>query len=182
LITVKQTTSNIWRLWDAGYYVVIPTNLFVTKGGENVMGAGLARDVKNMFYSAPFWYAFHIHEHISRGGDGRNPHMEDLNLYDLLAVHQEWRLIFFPVKTAWQQQARKGLIKASLDNLALLLAKPLMDGQKVAFPRVGSGNGALDWETDVKPLVRVFLEGLNDDQRSKLTIVHPPEEFDVQHS
>ena len=141
------------------------------------MGAGLARDVKLKWPNAPYWYAFHIKEHISKAPEGRNPHMEDLNLYDLLAVHQEMRLIFFPVKTAWQQQARKGLIKASLDNLGLLLTKPMMEGQKVAFPRVGTGNGALLWEEDVKPLIRAFLEGLDEEIRAKLVIVHPPEQF-----
>lgn len=143
------------------------------------MGAGLARDVAQKWPNAPYWYAFHIKEHISRGPEGRNPHLEDINLYDLLAVNPDWRLIFFPVKTAWQQPARKTLIEHSLANLALLLSKPMMEGQKVAFPRVGTGNGALDWENDVKPLVRAFLEGLNDEIRAKLTIVHPPEEFQV---
>lgn len=174
MITVNQTTTDIWRLWDAGYYVVIPTNLFVTKAGSAVMGAGLARDVANRWPDAPFWYAFHIKEHISRASEGRNPHMEDVNLYDLLAVDPKRRLIYFPVKTAWQQPARKGLIKASLDNLGLLLSRSVMEGQKVAFPRVGTGNGALDWENDVKPMVRVFLEGLEAENRAKLVIVHPP--------
>lgn len=141
------------------------------------MGAGLARDVANRWPQAPFWYAYHIKEHISRAQDGKNPHMEDVNLYDLLVVHPEWRFIFFPVKTAWQQPARKGLIKASLDNLALLLTKPMMEHVQVAFPHVGCGNGSLDWESDVKPMVREFLESIDYEHRAKLTIVHPPEEF-----
>jgi hypothetical protein len=177
MITVKQSTTDIWRFWEQGYYVVIPTNLFVTKEGKAVMGAGLARDVAQKWPKAPYWYAFHLKEHIRTTPEGRNPHMKDVNLYDLLAVHPEWGLIFFPVKTAWQQQARKSLIKASLDNLGLLLAKPMMKDVKVAFPRVGCGNGALDWDLDVKPLVRDFLESLNDENRAKLVIVHPPEQF-----
>ena len=179
MITVKQATADIWKFWNQAYYIVIPTNLYVTKDGMAVMGAGLARDVAQKWPQAPYWYAFHLHEHIRNTPDGRNPHMDDINPYDLLAVQPEWRFIFLPVKTAWQQQARKGLIKASLDNLALLLTKPMMKEVQVAIPRLGCGNGGLDWELDVKPIMREFLESLDDEFRAKLVIVHPPEEFIV---
>lgn len=177
MLTVKQTTANIWRLHDAGYYVVIPTNLYVTKDGKAVMGRGLALQAAQKWPKAPFWYGFHLVEHIRSTPYGQNPHMEDINPFDLLAVSPEWRAVFLPVKTTWQQQARKGLIEASLTNLAYMLDKNVLKGVQLAIPRLGCGNGGLDWENDVKPIMRTFLEGLTDENRARLVIVHPPEAF-----
>lgn len=176
-VTVKQATGDIWSLHAQGYYVVIPTNLYVTKDGKAVMGRGLALQAAQKWPQSPLWYGFHLLEHIRSTPMGRNPHMEDINRFDLLAVNHEWRLLFLPVKTSWQQQARKGLINASLDNLAILLDKPVLNGVQLAIPRLGCGNGGLSWEKDVKPIIRPFLSSLSDENRARLVFVHPPEEY-----
>lgn len=141
------------------------------------MGRGLALQAVQKWPKAAIWYGLHLMEHIRSTPYGRNPHMEDINPYDLLAINHEWGALFLPVKTTWQQQARKGLIKASLDNLAILLDKPVLNDVQLAIPRLGCGNGGLSWESDVKPIMRPFLEGLTDENRARLVIVHPPEEF-----
>lgn len=177
MVSVKQATTDIWRFHEQGYYIVIPTNLYVTKDGKAVMGRGLALQAVQKWPQAPIWYGFHLIEHIRSTPYGRNPHMEDINPYDLLAVNHEWRALFLPVKTTWQQQARKGLIEASLANLATLLDKPVLKGVQLAIPRLGCGNGGLHWVIDVKPIMGPFLEGLTDENRARLVIVHPPEEY-----
>jgi len=42
--------GDIWNLHKVGW-IIIPTNGFVKKNGENVMGRGLAKQVKDKYLS-----------------------------------------------------------------------------------------------------------------------------------
>lgn len=177
MISVKQATGDIWALHAQGYYVVIPTNMYVTAEGQAVMGRGLALQASEKWPKAPLWYAFHLIEHVRRTPYGKIVKPDDINPRDLLAVNHEWRAVFLPVKFHWQEQASVPLIKAALENLRLCMQKPILESAKLAIPRLGCGNGALEWEKDVKPTMRQFLELLSDEERARIVIVHPSEEF-----
>lgn len=175
-LTVKQYTGDIWRMHEAGWYITIPTNLYVKENGEAVMGRGLAQQATQKFQRCALWYGYELKDHVRQVPDGRNPRMEDINEKGLIAVHHDWRAVFLPVKTSWNQQARKGLIEKSLVCLARTIQRPdtTMSEVGVALPRIGCGNGLLDWESDVKPMVREFLTSLSDEARARVCIVHPP--------
>jgi len=173
-LTVKQWVGNLWAMHEAGWHIVIPTNLYAKADGQAVMGRGIALQAAQKWPDLKMWYGYHLTGHIRQTPEGRNPRMEDINEADLLAIDNERRLICLPVKTSWNQGARKGLIRSSLACLATMMTKPALQNASVAIPRIGSGNGLLDWEADVKPLVREFLVSLDDATRSRVCIVHPP--------
>lgn len=178
-LTVKQFTGDIWQMHDAGWYVTIPTNLFIKNDGEAVMGRGIALQATRKFPRCALWYGFHLKEHVRNTPDGRNPRLEDVSPegYGLISVNHEWRALFLPVKTSWNQGARKTLIELSLKDLHRQLTNRYWQERDpvpgVAIPRLGCGNGMLDWESDVKPMMREFLLSLPDEVRAQVCIVHP---------
>ena len=104
---------------------------------------------------------------------GKQPKMADLDENELIQADLEQGIIFFPTKLMWDLPSDPLLITKALAALKTwLLRHPGVE--KVAIPRLGAGNGRLNWETDVKPLVRAFLESLDEKTRSKLIIVSPP--------
>lgn len=175
-LTIKQYTGDIWNLWERGWYITIPTNLYLKADGEAVMGRGLALQATRRWPRVQLWYGFHLKEHVRRTPENRNPRMEDVdpNGFGLISLNHEWRALFLPVKTSWNQGARKTLIELSLKDLHRHLTNHnWSDDRWVAIPRLGCGNGMLDWETDVKPMMREFLVSLPEDMRSRICIVHP---------
>lgn len=172
-LTVKQYTGDIWDMHGVGWHIVIPTNLYVKDNGEAVMGRGLALQATQRWPNLKVWYGYHLKEHVRRTPEGRNPRMEDINPPGLLAIDNERNFICLPVKTSWNQGARKTLIEQSLKALADDMRKPILLEASIAIPRIGCGNGLLNWEEDVKPLVREFLISLPDEARARVCIVHP---------
>jgi hypothetical protein len=130
--------GDIWHFWDKGHYIVIPTNGFVKRNGACVMGRGLAKDAMNRFPSLPI----ELGAVIERDGN---------------CVHAfpRYRLFTFPVKRNWWDIADIVLIKISLYDLKDLV-KVCVDADAISLPvyvpRVGCGNGRLEWE-HVKPIL-----------------------------
>lgn len=69
---------------------------------------------------------------------------------------EKWVLLF-PTKRHWRQPSRMEYIEAGLKKFADNWDR--LGADSIAFPRLGCGNGALDWE-DVRPLMEKYLEGL----------------------
>lgn len=165
------------NLWDANADVIcITTNGFVKKNGEVTMGAGCAKEAAQRHPSVPKA----LGDLVERKGNQLN-FIGIFSRYtdedgEEVQLNKMYRLYAFPVKHHWRDKADIDLIEASLRSL-----KELMDQEtwyKVALPRPGCGNGRLDWETEVKPLVEEIF-GDNDN----LMIVHFPEgDTDAEHS
>lgn len=175
-VTVKQTTHNIWRLHEQGWYMVVPTNLYVKSDRKGVLGRGIASQVANKYPEVPSIYGELL---LGWVRPGLEPGRRVLNLGDLVKTELiqadfDRHLIFFPTKLMWDLNSDLALIKMSFVALKGWLERN-PGVQKVALPRVGAGNGKLDWEKQVKPLVRDFLESLSDEDRAKIVIVNPPE-------
>ena len=137
---MREIIGDLWTIKaDAR---VIPTNGFIKKNGEGVMGRGVALQMKQRYPHAPAW----LGNHLIRNGN----HVGRCSLpkRDLL-------FIWFPVKiTSWRDDASLTLIERSCQELVALVS-PMWN--QVALPRVGCGNGGLDWE-DVKPILEEYLD------------------------
>ena len=131
--------GNIWE--TAASYVVLPINTTLKSGGfgDLVMGAGLAKQVKQMYPSAPKRYG------------------------DLLRIHgnhvlldKPTRIILFPTKHDYRKPSTLELVEQSLKEL-VTLRSVLREDVIIALPAVGCGCGNLKW-TDVEPLMHKYLE------------------------
>lgn len=142
---MREVVGDIWSFHPASY-VVIPTNIGYTKEGANVMGAGVAKQAAAKFPGLADWYG----SMCQRYGAAT----------PVITVVQR-HLILFPVKPlnpeapwlSWKFYASLELIKRSAAELE---ATEFMDGEEVAVPLVGCGNGKLK-ESSVFPILRRYL-------------------------
>src|SRR5438046_10271486 len=131
-----QEKTDIWTLHGAGGWIVVPTNGYVKRNGEAVMGRGLAFQCSKKFPVMPKLLV----ERLKDKGNHVNRFPEPLRIYT------------FPVKHYWEDRAELGLILRSLREIALMAYEPDV---KIYMPRVGCGNGTLKWAT-VRPLVALL--------------------------
>jgi len=130
---MKEIISNIWAYASKGV-IVIPTNGFVKSNGRAVMGRGLALDASTTF---PM-FSLELGNEIMLHGNH-------------VVYWQKYELVTFPVKHNWWEIADLKLIAQSAEELRNLHFK-----KTLYMPRVGCGNGKLDW-TDVKPILEKYL-------------------------
>jgi len=159
---MKEIKGNIWTFHEpnSNDYIVIPTNGVIKENGDAVMGKGLARDCKMKYPNFPKMLG---NELKTKG-----------NVVTLFKKHG---IITFPVKpsgllintpsdrdkilpvyrekfhvgmfvTGWMCIADIDLITRSTERLYHVSK----DINKVYLPRVGCGNGGLQWE-DIKPVL-----------------------------
>lgn len=135
-----QLKGNLWYFHTWGYWIVIPTNGFVKNDGNAVMGRGVARQATKHFPGIDKKLGQAITEH------GNRP-----------IAFSNQRLLTFPTKHHWVQEADIELIGTSAELLV-----ELVDKHKLAapyyLPRVGCGNGKKKWETEVHPVLKEILD------------------------
>lgn len=135
-----EVTGNIWDLYnkDKEAFICITTNGVVKKNGENVMGAGVAKEAKEKFNGLSTM----LGSLIKKKGN---------NVFMLT----EQRLFSFPTKHNWFENSDLQLIKKSAEHLMLYLKE--FNIPRVYLPRPGCGNGKLKWK-DVKPIIENILD------------------------
>lgn len=132
---MKIIKDNIWNYHNKGY-IVIPTNGYLKKSGENVMGAGLAKQVKEKYPEFPKLFGNEIKKY------GNVP-----------LIFTEYKLITFPVKHVWWEKADLKLIQ---ESARLLNEEWIHIPDHIFMPKVGCGNGQLNWK-DVEPIIETYL-------------------------
>lgn len=137
---MKEITGNIWDLWEQGNWIVIPTNGSVNSKGECIMGRGLALEAKTRLPKLPKML-----------GSWRVVH----GLY--VEVVTTYHIISFPVKFLWSMKAEPLLIATSCRQLSYYINVPGTLSPPIYLPRVGCGNGHLDWG-DVRPILEQTLD------------------------
>ena len=67
-------------------------------------------------------------------------------------------ILNFPTKEHWRYPSRPEYIEAGLKKFRESCAE--MDIASIAFPQLGCGNGELDFDTQVRPLMEKYLDNL----------------------
>ena len=111
-----------------------------------VMGKGIAKDFKTI-YPEMFTY----YQQICESGA-----LDIGNLW-LYKTNNRW-ILNFPTKRHWRQPSRPEYIEAGLRKFVDVY--PDHGITSISFPLVGCGNGELDWETQVQPLMEQYLREL----------------------
>lgn len=140
--------ANLWDLHAAGATICITTNGAVRKDGACVMGRGCALEAARKYPRLPYQLGAQIQSF------GNHAY-----------YFPDYRILSFPVKHHWSEEADLELIKRSCHRLELWLEKN-PDVEMVYLPRPGCGNGRLRW-ADIKREIADLLS-------NKVTIVTFP--------
>lgn len=148
---MREVSDDIWN-FQKDHWIVITTNLGWNTKGENIMGAGLAKQAADRFPHLPAVY-----------GKLCKAFGNEMGLVF------DSRLILFPTKSldeanphlSWKQNSSLELIEKGLKQLSSIHIT-----QGIAVPLLGTLNGKLS-KDEVLPLMRKYLRD------SKYVIVHP---------
>jgi hypothetical protein len=128
--------------------ICVTTNGNVNRHGEAVMGAGCALEAKTRWPGL----AKDLGHRLDR--DGNHVYAFNAEDYDD-NLRFDW-LVTFPVKHDWDDNAVPALIVASAGELIALTRA--LDWRVVLLPRPGCGNGNLDWDRQVRPILEPILD------------------------
>jgi hypothetical protein len=146
---MRETTTDLWTdLRTPGHRIGITTNGFVKRNGEAVMGRGCAYEAARMFPDIPK----HLGAYITRQGN-----MPGYLMLEPGSGTAD-RLIILPVKDAWWMDATRELIARS--TRWLLVEAAQCPDWTFHVPRLGCGNGGLDWVQDVEPFMRTLPDNV----------------------
>lgn len=148
---MKEAFMDLWEM--PAEVIIITTNGFVKKNGRLVMGRGCAQEARDTFTDIDLIFGKKVAE---RGN----------NCYRV--VLDNFTLVNMPVKHNWWEPADLALIIESCH--ALVRGADKFGWTDVRLPRPGCGNGQLNWENDVKPVIETIL----DDRFTVVTF--PPKE------
>jgi O-acetyl-ADP-ribose deacetylase (regulator of RNase III) len=130
-----------------GDLFVSPASVLVnTVNTVGVMGRGIAKDFKAYFPAM-----FDEYQHLCETGQ-----LTIGSLYLYRTLHKS--VLNFPTKRHWRQKSRLEDIEAGLQTFVATYADYGITD--IAFPQLGCGNGELDWESQVQPLMERYLRPL----------------------
>lgn len=75
----------------------------------------------------------------------------------LYKTDNKW-VLNFPTKKSWRNKSKLDYIEAGLQKFVATYQEKKI--KSIAFPQLGVGNGGLDWETEVQPLMERYLQKL----------------------
>lgn len=134
--------GNIWDYYGKAT-LCIPTNKIVNKiTGALVMGKGLALECKQRFPSIEIDWGREV---LYKGGK--------------VCYYPSDKLIMFPTKNDYKKPSTLEILKKSLYELDELIDS--YDIRDIIMPRIGCGNGGLDWEKTVKPFLLKWPKSSN---------------------
>lgn len=138
---MKELRGDIFDIMQNDYDAFcITTNGVVKKNGACVMGRGIAQTCRDRFKGIDH----RLGQRILKDGN----HVYQLGRYE------DGRILSFPVKHKWNEEADIDLIERSCHELNALVDEK--GYTKVLLPRPGCGNGKLKWK-DVKPVIESIL-------------------------
>ncbi|MGB1286281.1 MAG: macro domain-containing protein [Aggregatilineales bacterium] len=111
-----------------------------------VMGRGLAKVFKQKYPEM-----FTEYQQRCKSGDFD---VDDLHLY---RTSDKW-ILNFPTKKHWRGKSKLEYIEAGLQKFVDIYETENITS--AAFPQLGCGLGGLDWNTQVRPLVKQYLQDL----------------------
>jgi O-acetyl-ADP-ribose deacetylase (regulator of RNase III) len=111
-----------------------------------VMGKGIAKEFKRVFPEM-----FDLYQEQCESGSLR---IGTLFLYQ----SQHKAILNFPTKQHWRSPSKVEYIERGLQTFVESYEKFGMES--IAFPQLGCGNGELDWESEVRPVMERHLTNL----------------------
>ncbi len=111
-----------------------------------VMGKGIAYDFKRIYPEM-----FEQYQYYCESG------MLDIGKLWLYKTPHKW-ILNFPTKKHWRSKSKIEYIEAGLHKFADTYDSKGIDS--ISFPMLGCGNGELDWDAEVQPLMEEYLEKL----------------------
>jgi O-acetyl-ADP-ribose deacetylase (regulator of RNase III) len=129
-----------------------------------VMGKGIAKDFKAIYPE--------MFREYQRLCESKTLDVGQLHLF---RTPHKW-ILNFPTKQHWRQPSRPEYIEAGLK--AFVKTYEANSINSVAFPPLGCGNGELNWERQVRPLMEQFLRRLPIDVHVHL---YRKDAFPVEH-
>jgi len=135
-----------------------------TVNTDGVMGKGIARDFKAIYPEM-----FTQYRHFCETGQLT---VGKLWLYK---TPRKW-VLNFPTKTTWKKPSKVEYVEAGLKAFAAGYSKRAISS--VAFPPLGCGNGELDWEKQIRPLMEQYLKKIPIDI---FVHFHKPDIFRPEH-
>lgn len=129
--------GNLW-IYPADFRIV-PTNGVVKKDGKLTMGKGIALEAKNRYKGIDKW----LGRLVTNNGNH---------------VFLYYDIISFPTKHHWKDKSDLKLIEQSIQEVLFWLDSFINKNKAIVLPPVGCGNGRLDFETQVRPLLEKYLD------------------------
>ena len=111
-----------------------------------VMGKGLALEFKKRY--PVMFEEYHI---LCENGQLK---IGDLWLYK---ASDKW-VLNFPTKQHWREKSTLEIIETGLQKFVTIYDQETITS--IAFPKLGSGLGGLDWDTQIRPLMEQHLQPL----------------------
>lgn len=111
-----------------------------------IMGKGIAKRFKEIY---PDMYKLY-RQHCEDG-------LLDVGKLSLHRDEKKW-VLNFPTKKHWRNPSKIEYIESGLRKFVETYREKGITS--ISFPQLGCGNGGLDWESEVKPLMEKYLKGL----------------------
>jgi len=134
--------------------IYLKTNLFEspaqvlvnTVNTVGVMGKGIALKFKKLYPK--------MFDEYQRLCENKQFTVGQLWLY---RTENKW-ILNFPTKKNWRNKSELAYIEAGLKKFVDTYEEKKI--KSISFPQLGVGNGGLDWESEVRPLMEYYLKGL----------------------
>jgi hypothetical protein len=157
-------------------YIVCPTNIGWNNKKENIMGAGIAKEVKDKFPEVSSILGYFYRTHYSKSLMGKIPYAETLSFtfcyFHKLVFYKN--IIFLPTKElnenkpwlSWKNNSSLDLIEENINNLKKLFDHDSFkeynkDKVRCIIPMIGCGCGKLD----PQDIIKILEKHLKDDDR-----------------
>ncbi len=111
-----------------------------------IMGKGIAQDFKRLYPD--------MFRQYQRLCENKQLSIGQLWLYK---TPQKW-ILNFPTKVNWRQKSKPEYIEKGLQKFVATYDQKSINS--ISFPLLGCGNGELDWEKEVRPLMERYLKKL----------------------
>ena len=111
-----------------------------------VMGKGIAKDFKQVYPEM-----FSRYQRICEKGSF------DIGTLWLYKTPNKW-VLNFPTKRHWRQPSKPEYVEAGLKKF--VETYHVFGITSISFPQLGCGNGELDWDIQVRPLMEQYLQKL----------------------
>ena len=140
----------------AGNLFTSPAKVLVnTVNTQGVMGKGIALQFKKIYPDM-----FKKYQQFCESGE------IDIGVLWIYKTPHKW-ILNFPTKKHWRNSSKIEYIESGLEKFSEKFIDLAI--HSIAFPALGCGNGELDWEETVKPVMESYLNRIPID-----IFVHPP--------